>query len=108
MVREISAVELKAMIDRGERFELIDVRTPVERDIASLEGARLLDQREYDDLIQMDEETPIVFLCHHGNRSRAARELQLSRQALLYLIRELEVGGTGASRERAGPSLRSG
>ena len=43
-----------------------------------------------------------------GNRSRAARELQLSRQALLYLIRELEVGGTSASRERAGPSLRSG
>jgi DNA-binding NtrC family response regulator len=26
-----------------------------------------------------------------GNRSRAARELRLSRQALLYLIRELRV-----------------
>jgi DNA-binding NtrC family response regulator len=26
-----------------------------------------------------------------GNRSRAARELGLSRQALLYLIRELKV-----------------
>jgi len=73
-VREISAVELKAMIDRGERFELIDVRTPGERDIAALEGARLLDQREYDELIRMGEETPIVFLCHHGNRSRAAAE----------------------------------
>src|SRR5262249_55694679 len=33
-----------------------------------------------------------------GNRSRAARELGLSRQALLYLIRELNV----ASRPRTG------
>ncbi|MGH9400312.1 MAG: helix-turn-helix domain-containing protein [Thermoanaerobaculia bacterium] len=32
-----------------------------------------------------------------GNRSRAARELGLSRQALLYLIRELNV----ASRPRS-------
>jgi sigma-54-dependent transcriptional regulator len=30
-----------------------------------------------------------------GNRSRAARELGLSRQALLYLIRELKVPDPG-------------
>ena len=36
-----------------------------------------------------------------GNRSRAARDLKLSRQALLYLIRELKVAPPaerGASR----------
>jgi len=43
-VREIPAVELKAMLDRGERFELVDVRTPAERQVARIEGARLLDQ----------------------------------------------------------------
>jgi DNA-binding NtrC family response regulator len=35
-----------------------------------------------------------------GNRSRAARELQLSRQALLYLIRELGVNEGARSQSR--------
>ena len=43
-VREIPATALKAMIDRGETFELIDVRAPMERDFAVIEGSRLLDQ----------------------------------------------------------------
>jgi DNA-binding NtrC family response regulator len=38
-----------------------------------------------------------------GNRSRAARELGLSRQALLYLIRELHVDGAAAAGPRRGP-----
>lgn len=73
-IREIAALELKAMRDRGEQFELVDVRTPGERQIAAIEGSRLLDQRLYDELIAMDPETPIVFHCHLGTRSRAAAE----------------------------------
>lgn len=73
-VREITAVELKAMIDRGERFALVDVRTHGERQRAMIAGSRLLDQETYDELIQADPQTPIVFHCHHGNRSRAAAE----------------------------------
>jgi len=73
-VREIGVTELKAMLDRGERFELVDVRTPDERQRASISGSRLLDQRTYDDLIAMDPQTPIVFHCHFGDRSRAAAE----------------------------------
>jgi monothiol glutaredoxin len=73
-VREIPATELKAMIDRGDPFELIDVRSPAERGLAAIPGSRLLDQSAYDDLIAMDPETPIVFHCHLGTRSRAAAE----------------------------------
>jgi rhodanese-related sulfurtransferase len=73
-VREISATELKAMMDRAERFELIDVRTPAEREKASIGGSRLLDQRTYDALIAEDPDTPIVFHCHLGDRSRAAAD----------------------------------
>lgn len=71
-VQEIPATELKAMMDRGEAFELVDVRTPAERAIASIEGARLLDRASYDALLALERDTPLVFHCHHGQRSREA------------------------------------
>jgi monothiol glutaredoxin len=74
MIQEISARELRAMMDRGESFELVDVRTPAEQSIASISGARLLDQAAYDALVQMEPQTPIVFFCHRGTRSRGAAE----------------------------------
>lgn len=88
-MREIPATELKSMMDRGERFTLVDVRTPGERAIARIEGSRLLDQQAYDELIAMDESTPIVFVCHHGNRSRAAANHFLQRGFQnLYNVRD--------------------
>jgi monothiol glutaredoxin len=42
-VRQLSAPELKAMIESGRPFELVDVRTEEERAIAKIEGSRLLD-----------------------------------------------------------------
>jgi monothiol glutaredoxin len=74
MIQEISATELRAMMDRGESFELIDVRTPAEQSIASIGGAKLLDQPAYDALVRIDPQTPIVFFCHLGARSRSAAE----------------------------------
>ncbi|QJR14930.1 rhodanese-like domain-containing protein [Usitatibacter palustris] len=74
VVREIPATELKAMFDRGETFELIDVRTRAERSIAEIHGSRLLDQGSYDALTQLDHDTPLVFTCHHGERSRQAAQ----------------------------------
>ena len=73
-IREISALDLKAMMDRGESFELIDVRTPAEREVAVIEGSRLLDQETYQALLRADPDAPIVFSCHFGERSRAAAE----------------------------------
>jgi monothiol glutaredoxin len=71
-IRQISAVELKAMIDDGAQFEFVDVRTEAERAIAAIEGARLLDQAYHDHLIALDRATPMVLQCHHGMRSQAA------------------------------------
>jgi len=88
-VREISARDLKAMIDRGERFQLVDVRSPAEQQVARIEGARLLDQRLYDELIALDVDTPIVFHCHLGTRSRAAAEhFRQQGFANLYNVRD--------------------
>jgi monothiol glutaredoxin len=71
-VREIPATELKAMQDRGEAFELIDVRSPQERAFAAIPGSRLLDQAAYDELVRLDPSRTLVFSCHHGQRSREA------------------------------------
>ena len=73
-IRQLSAPELKAMIDRGDTFEFVDVRTEAERRIARIDGARLLDQDYYTQLLTLDRATPIVFHCHHGIRSQSAAE----------------------------------
>ena len=62
------------MFDAAEPFELVDVRTPEEREIAAIAGARLLDQAYHDALLQLDRDTPLVFQCHHGIRSQRAAE----------------------------------
>jgi monothiol glutaredoxin len=62
-VKQISPADLKAMMDRGDRFELFDVRTP-----------RLLDEETRRTIGDLPRETPLVFHCHHGGRSQQASE----------------------------------
>ena len=73
-IRQISAPELKALIDSGAHVEFVDVRTEHERQVACIEGSRLLDRAYHDELLQLDRETPLVFQCHHGVRSQGAAE----------------------------------
>ena len=74
MIRQLSATDLKALIDSGAALELVDVRTDEERGFASIDGSRLLDQAYHDALLHLDRATPIIFLCHHGIRSQGAAE----------------------------------
>jgi monothiol glutaredoxin len=76
-VRQLSAPELKAMMDAGTPLLLVDVRTETERAIAKIHGSRLLDQEYYNDLMRLDRDTTIVFQCHHGFRSQSAAEYYL-------------------------------
>lgn len=73
-ITQLSAAELKAMLDLGTAVHLIDVRTTHERELAAIAGSRLLDQEYHDALLQLDRETPLVFQCHHGIRSQHAAE----------------------------------
>jgi rhodanese-related sulfurtransferase len=73
-IRQLSAPDLKALLDSGTAIELVDVRTEEERAIAAIEGSRLLDQAYHDALLLSDRDTPIVFQCHHGVRSQHAAE----------------------------------
>ena len=73
-VRRLSPLELKALIESGAPFELVDVRTDEERAVARIEGSRLLDKAYHDVLLRLDRTTSIVFQCHHGVRSLHAAE----------------------------------
>jgi monothiol glutaredoxin len=73
-IRQLSAQELKTLIDSGASFELVDVRTDWERGLARIEGSRLLDQALHDALVAMDRDRSMVFQCHHGIRSQQAAE----------------------------------
>jgi monothiol glutaredoxin len=83
-IRELSAPELEALRASGAAIELVDVRTHDERAIAAIDGSRLLDQAYHDALLQRDRDMPIVFMCHHGIRSRQAAEY-FSRQGFTNL-----------------------
>lgn len=73
-VQTMSVRELKQAIDAGERFELLDVRTPEERAIASIPGAALLNEQEAARIESLPRDTKLVLHCHHGGRSQQAAE----------------------------------
>lgn len=73
-VKQLSAGDVKRMLDDGTRFEFFDVRTLEERNIAAIEGARLLDEETARYIESLPRDTTLVFHCHHGGRSQAAAE----------------------------------
>ena len=73
-VRSLSVEQLAAMRERGDAFVLLDVRTPEELQIASISFACPLDESGRALLDDLEPDTRVVFVCHHGVRSRAAAE----------------------------------
>jgi monothiol glutaredoxin len=101
-IRQLSAHDLKTMLESGESFELVDVRTPEEQEVARIRGARLLDKPYFDYLLGLDKQTLIVFQCHHGIRSQGAAE-HFQREGFRNLC-NLE-GGIDAWSMLADPSV---
>lgn len=69
--QNLTTDEVKAKLDRGESFRLIDVREPHEHAVAHIEGAELLplsQAAQWVGTLPRDEE--LVFFCHHGGRSQ--------------------------------------
>lgn len=101
-VIQISAGELKAMLDAGQPFEFVDVRTEDERALARVEGSRLLDKAYGDHILGLDRATPLVFQCHHGIRSQAAAEYCV-RQGFRHVYNV--VGGIDAWSRSVDPAV---
>ena len=73
-VRQMSVRELSQLVESGERFELLDVRTPEERSMAAIPGAVLLNESEAARIESLPRDTRLVLHCHHGGRSQQAAE----------------------------------
>lgn len=73
-IKQISVEELKAKMDRGEKFKLVDVRGHDEYETAQIKGSVLIPLQEFParapDELSADDE--IVIHCHHGGRSQRA------------------------------------
>jgi len=101
-IGQMSVQELKALLDSGEAFELMDVRTVAERETAHIQGSTLMDDEQAERLEQLPRETRIVFHCHHGPRSQAAAE---HFAALGFTNVHNLVGGIDAWSQEVDPSV---
>ncbi|MGW3467224.1 adenylyltransferase/sulfurtransferase MoeZ [Saccharopolyspora sp. ASAGF58] len=71
----ITPRELKEMFDRGEKFELIDVREPHEYEIVKIEGSKLIPKDRIlsgEALAELPQDRKIVLHCKSGGRSAEA------------------------------------
>jgi adenylyltransferase/sulfurtransferase len=70
---EISAQELKRVLDTGRPITLLDVREPHEWDIARIERARLTPLSKFDSYIsELKPDDEIYLYCYKGKRSMTA------------------------------------
>lgn len=72
-VQPLAVTELAAKVASGLR--VIDIRSPAEQALASFPLAHeTLDEDSHDRLAALPKDTPLAFLCHHGQSSRQAAE----------------------------------
>lgn len=100
-VQQIGVKEAAELVAQdGVKF--FDVRTPRERQIASLEGTVLLDGDNVEEMMELPKDTPLVFHCHHGHRSfQAAVRFLEQGFTKVYNV----VGGIDAWSQEVDPSV---
>lgn len=74
-VPEMTVLELKDLIDKAGNFQLIDVREPYERDIASLGGELIPLAKIREAAGRIAKDKTVVFYCRSGRRSAEAIRL---------------------------------
>ena len=88
---EISAVDLKDHLDRGERLFILDVREPNEYHICNIPGATLIPLGELPERVgELDNGWDIVVHCRSGVRS--AKAANFLRQSGFKRVRNLTGG----------------
>jgi len=78
-MKEISVQELKSMMDKGEDFQLIDVREDFEYEMSNLGGTLIPLGGILIEADQVAKDKPVIVQCRSGKRSAAAI-MQLEQQ----------------------------
>jgi adenylyltransferase/sulfurtransferase len=100
---EIEVTEVKAKLDRGDNFVLLDVREPHEYQIAKIPGSRLIPLGEVNKrLDELDPNADIVIHCKSGMRS--ARACGILKAAGFQHVRNMK-GGILAWSNQVDPSV---
>ncbi|MBZ5726295.1 MAG: molybdopterin-synthase adenylyltransferase MoeB [Acidobacteriia bacterium] len=100
---EVEVQDVKAMMDRGDKFVLIDVREPHEYKICNIPGAKLIPLGEVPKRLgELDREADIVVHCKSGMRS--AKACGILRQAGFERVRNMK-GGILAWSDKVDPSV---
>ena len=74
-VQEILASKAAEILKDNPDIHLLDVRSPQEREQACIENSVLLDQQLVEEILgNWDPESPLMFYCHVGQRSRQAAQ----------------------------------
>lgn len=97
-VPTVTVQELKAKLDRGDEFRLIDVREPYEWDICRIPGAELIPLGQLPSrMSELDSADEILLQCKSGGRS--ARALKLLQEAGFAKLSNVEGGITAWAEE---------
>lgn len=76
----ISPKELKARLDKGDKLVLVDVREDWEYSLAKIEGSTLIPLGTLpQSLDQLNRDSEIIAICHHGMRSADATNFLLQQ-----------------------------
>jgi adenylyltransferase/sulfurtransferase len=87
----VSVAELKRKLDARENFQLVDVREPMEYELANIDGAKLIPLGELPErLNELDRERLTIVHCHSGQRS--AQAVRIMREAGFANVFNLEGG----------------
>jgi adenylyltransferase/sulfurtransferase len=100
---EIDPVEVKAKLDRGEKFQFIDVREPHEYQICNIPGAKLIPLGDLPKRVnELDSAVELVAHCKSGVRSGKACDFL--RQAGFRKVKNMR-GGILAWSDKVDPRV---
>ena len=100
---EIDAVALKDRLDRGDKFQFIDVREPNEYQIARIPGAKLIPLGDVPKRVgELDPNVEVVMHCKMGGRS--AKACEFLRQSGFKNVKNM-IGGIAAWSDKIDPSV---
>lgn len=70
LYKSILPSQVAERLKNGDSFRFIDVREPIEFQIARVEGAELFPMSRFNEWIdKLNPEEEIIVMCHHGVRS---------------------------------------